>query len=173
MYHCVDELFVAFVSATELTAVAVLLTIEPFGALEERCAVNCNIALAAGASGPIVQVIVPVVPAAGVVQPKVGVVVDETKVMFAGSTSVSVTVVVDGPLLITFTLYVAFVPAVIVAGPFFVTATSASGVIVVDTEDELLKRVVAHAAQAHGVTDVTPELAAKVKSAIRDHPSTK
>jgi predicted small metal-binding protein len=37
------------------------------------------------------------------------------------------------------------------------------------TEDELVKKVVAHASQEHGVTDVTPELAAKVKSAIRDH----
>jgi predicted small metal-binding protein len=34
------------------------------------------------------------------------------------------------------------------------------------TEDELLKQVVAHAAKDHGVTDVTPELAAKVKAAI-------
>ena len=37
------------------------------------------------------------------------------------------------------------------------------------TEEELLKKVVAHASQDHGVTDVTPELAAKVKSAMRDH----
>lgn len=37
------------------------------------------------------------------------------------------------------------------------------------TEEELLKKVAAHAAQAHGVTDATPELTAKVKSAIRDH----
>ena len=37
------------------------------------------------------------------------------------------------------------------------------------TEEELLKKVVAHASQDHGVTDVTPELTAKVKSAIRDH----
>ncbi|HTM32239.1 MAG TPA: DUF1059 domain-containing protein [Vicinamibacterales bacterium] len=37
------------------------------------------------------------------------------------------------------------------------------------TEDELLKKVVAHASQDHGVTDVTPELVSKVKSAIRDH----
>jgi predicted small metal-binding protein len=37
------------------------------------------------------------------------------------------------------------------------------------TEDELLKKVVAHASQDHGVTEVTPELAAKVKSAIKDH----
>ena len=37
------------------------------------------------------------------------------------------------------------------------------------TEEELLTKVVAHAAQDHGVTEMTPELAAKVKSAIRDH----
>jgi predicted small metal-binding protein len=41
------------------------------------------------------------------------------------------------------------------------------------TEEELLKKVVAHAAQDHGVTDVTPELAAKVKSAIREHAGAK
>jgi predicted small metal-binding protein len=37
------------------------------------------------------------------------------------------------------------------------------------TEEELLKKVVAHASQVHGITHLTPELAAKVKSAIRDH----
>ena len=36
-----------------------------------------------------------------------------------------------------------------------------------ETEDELIKQVVAHAAKDHGVTDVTPELAAKVKAAIQ------
>jgi predicted small metal-binding protein len=36
------------------------------------------------------------------------------------------------------------------------------------TEEELMKKVVAHAAHAHGVTEVTPELAAKVKAAIKD-----
>jgi predicted small metal-binding protein len=30
-----------------------------------------------------------------------------------------------------------------------------------------MKQVIAHAAQAHGVTEVTPELAAKVKAAIQ------
>jgi predicted small metal-binding protein len=34
------------------------------------------------------------------------------------------------------------------------------------TEEELLQKVAAHAAQEHGVQDVTPELAAKVKAAI-------
>lgn len=35
------------------------------------------------------------------------------------------------------------------------------------TEEELLKQVTAHAAKDHGVKQVTPELAAKVKAAIR------
>jgi predicted small metal-binding protein len=36
------------------------------------------------------------------------------------------------------------------------------------TEDELLKQVTEHAAKDHGVREVTPELAAKVKAAIRE-----
>jgi predicted small metal-binding protein len=36
------------------------------------------------------------------------------------------------------------------------------------TEQELLQKVTQHARDSHGVLDVTPELAAKVKSAIRD-----
>jgi predicted small metal-binding protein len=35
------------------------------------------------------------------------------------------------------------------------------------TEEELIRRVAEHAAQAHGVTEVTPELAAKVQAAIQ------
>ncbi len=35
------------------------------------------------------------------------------------------------------------------------------------TEKELLEQVTAHAAKDHGVTEVTPELAAQVKAAIR------
>ncbi len=35
------------------------------------------------------------------------------------------------------------------------------------TEDELLKKVAAHAKEAHGI-EVTPEIAAQVKSKIRD-----
>ena len=34
------------------------------------------------------------------------------------------------------------------------------------TEEELLQQVVEHAQRDHGVTEVTPELAAKVKAAI-------
>lgn len=36
-----------------------------------------------------------------------------------------------------------------------------------ETEDELIAQVVAHAQHEHGVSEVTPELAAKVKAAIR------
>lgn len=35
------------------------------------------------------------------------------------------------------------------------------------TEEELLKQVAAHAATEHGVREMTPELAAKVRAAIR------
>jgi len=35
------------------------------------------------------------------------------------------------------------------------------------TEDELLKQVAAHASEAHGVEEVTPELAAQVRAAIQ------
>ena len=35
------------------------------------------------------------------------------------------------------------------------------------TEEELVKKVVAHAARDHGVTDITPELSAKVQAAIK------
>jgi predicted small metal-binding protein len=36
------------------------------------------------------------------------------------------------------------------------------------TEDELMQKVAAHAAHDHGVTEITPELAAKVKAAIQN-----
>jgi len=35
------------------------------------------------------------------------------------------------------------------------------------TEDELMKKVADHATHQHGLKEVTPELAAKVKAAIR------
>ena len=37
-----------------------------------------------------------------------------------------------------------------------------------ETEEALVQKVVAHAAEAHGVKDVTPELAAQVKAAIKE-----
>lgn len=41
-------------------------------------------------------------------------------------------------------------------------------VLTAPTKDELVKKVVAHAAEAHGITDVTPEIAAKVNASIKD-----
>lgn len=41
------------------------------------------------------------------------------------------------------------------------------------TEEEILKQVVVHAAQAHGVTEIPAELAAQVKAAIKDRPDVK
>jgi len=41
-------------------------------------------------------------------------------------------------------------------------------VLTAPTKEELLKKVVAHAAQAHGITEVTPEVGAKVNAAIKD-----
>ena len=35
------------------------------------------------------------------------------------------------------------------------------------TEEELMKKVVAHAAHDHGITEITPELAAKARAAIK------
>ena len=37
-----------------------------------------------------------------------------------------------------------------------------------DTEEALLREVAAHAAHAHDIKEVTPELAAEVKAAIRN-----
>ena len=36
------------------------------------------------------------------------------------------------------------------------------------TEEELVKKVVAHATAVHGIHEITPELAEKVKAAIQD-----
>jgi predicted small metal-binding protein len=36
------------------------------------------------------------------------------------------------------------------------------------TEEELIQKVAAHAAHDHGVTEITPELAEKVKAAIKN-----
>jgi predicted small metal-binding protein len=35
------------------------------------------------------------------------------------------------------------------------------------TEEELLQQVAAHAAHDHGITEITPEVVAKVKAAIK------
>lgn len=42
------------------------------------------------------------------------------------------------------------------------------GVVTADTEEETLQLVAQHAASAHGVTEVTPEIAEKVKSVMHE-----
>ena len=37
-----------------------------------------------------------------------------------------------------------------------------------DSTDDLLQQVVSHAAEKHGITEITPDLHAKVTSVIRD-----
>ena len=49
--------------------------------------------------------------------------------------------------------------AIVPECPFEATAT---------TEQELLQMVAAHAAHDHGITEVSPELVAKVKAAIQN-----
>lgn len=38
-------------------------------------------------------------------------------------------------------------------------------------EEELLRQVASHAAQAHGVKEISPELLAKVRSAMKEVPA--
>jgi predicted small metal-binding protein len=45
------------------------------------------------------------------------------------------------------------------------------GVVTAETEDEALQKVVQHATEAHGVTDVTPDVVDKVKSVMHDAPA--
>ncbi len=42
------------------------------------------------------------------------------------------------------------------------------GVIRAETEEELMGKVAEHAKTVHGIAEVSPELAAKVKAATRD-----
>ena len=42
------------------------------------------------------------------------------------------------------------------------------GVVKAETEEELLRQVAEHAAKDHGLTEVTDEIVAKVKSVIRE-----
>jgi len=41
-------------------------------------------------------------------------------------------------------------------------------VIRAETEEELMKKVAEHAKTVHGMTEISPDLAAKVKAAIKD-----
>lgn len=41
-------------------------------------------------------------------------------------------------------------------------------VIRAETEEELMRKVAEHAKTVHGMTEISPDLAAKVKAAIKD-----
>ena len=43
-----------------------------------------------------------------------------------------------------------------------------NGVIKAETEEEAMKLVADHAAKVHGVTQITPEIAQKVKSVMKE-----
>ena len=45
------------------------------------------------------------------------------------------------------------------------------GVIRAETEEEALKMVAEHAKTAHGLEEVTPEIAEQVKAVMRDEPA--
>lgn len=49
--------------------------------------------------------------------------------------------------------------------------TGCSFVTTGETEADVLQKVVKHAAEVHGITEITPELAEQVKSKIRDVPA--
>jgi predicted small metal-binding protein len=37
-----------------------------------------------------------------------------------------------------------------------------------ETEEELMKKIAAHGKESHGITEITPDMAEKVKQAIKD-----
>ncbi len=45
------------------------------------------------------------------------------------------------------------------------------GVVKAETEEETLRLVAEHAQSAHGLDEVTPDIAAKVKSVMHDEPA--
>src|SRR4051794_15731854 len=122
----------------ELT-VAVFVT-EPV-ALPGTCTMTVNVALAPAAREAQVQVIVPVPPAAGLLQLTAGPVfcVSDTNVTFAGSVSESAALVAaDAPLFVTAMVYVRSEPAFTEPAPLLLTARSVTPMTVVETCEVLL-----------------------------------
>jgi len=100
--EALDELFAGFGSLVVAVIVAVFVTVVP--AVAPLCRTRLNEAVAPLPNVPMVQLIVPVPLAGGVVQLNVGPVVwfNEAKVMFGGITSVSETLTASlGPLFAT------------------------------------------------------------------------
>ena|SRR5947209_5242685 len=121
-------LFVGVASGVVELTFAVFEVVVPAAVPDGTLKTNWNDALAPLASEAMVQVIVPVPPTGGAVQEKSGPLVCDSpaKVMFAGTSSVSVTfAAVDGPPLATATTYVTVVFDGVVDGPVLVTDRSA------------------------------------------------
>lgn len=111
------DVFGVLGSVDVVVAFAVLLS-RPSGALADTLAVMVNVAVAPDAMLAFVQVMVPLVPTLGLVQMNAGPLfcAVETNVVFAGSASVSETLVAGfGPLFVSEMLYVTFVPCAAVA----------------------------------------------------------
>src|SRR5207245_1565618 len=89
----VDALFAALASAVVVTAVAVLLTVDPLAVPAPTWTTIWKVAVPLAAKVVSVAVIVPPPPTGGLVIVKAGpdVCVAETKVVFAGTASLSVT----------------------------------------------------------------------------------
>jgi hypothetical protein len=127
------ESFAAFASAVALIALAVLVIV-PAGAPASTLRTIENVAPRPLGSVAMVQVVVPVPPPGGVAHVKAGPAVCDcdTKVVFAGTTSLSETLEAsDGPLFVTLIVYVMSDPDATLGGePLFDTDRSAAGATV-------------------------------------------
>src|SRR5437870_7000443 len=139
---CTVELNVAkllplLASDVAALTVAVLLSVEALASLAAMLSVYTNMSEPPATSVVLLQVIGPLGPDEQIFQlvaPP-----NEAKVAPDGIVSVSVTFWESlGPLLVTMTVYVAWPPAVTMAGPVLLTATSAEVATVVTVEEELL-----------------------------------
>jgi hypothetical protein len=129
----VEVLFAASGSLVALLTVAVFEIVDPPGTELSTFTVSVIVAEPAAMSVPRLQVTVDVP-----VQEPCDV-FTETNVVFAGMASETETLLAsDGPLLVTVSVYVAFEPAVTLAGPVFAIATSADVPAVVDAVEVLL-----------------------------------
>src|SRR5439155_453008 len=124
---------------TELT-VAVLVSVLPSGVLALTCATIVKLTVAPLAVGPVVQFTVPAEPTAGVVQVQPAGVMIDWNVVPGGSGSVTVTLAaVEGPLLLTTSVYVRFSPGRAGSGAsVLVIERSAEAMTVVDAVAVLL-----------------------------------
>jgi hypothetical protein len=127
-------------SAVAADTAAVLVIVLPDVAAMSMLITIVNVAELPFASVAIVQLTVPVPPAAGVVHTKAGPLVcaKDANLAFTGTRSLRITVCASlGPEFATVIVYVAVPPRTAFAGPVLVTPRSAAVLIVVDAVDVL------------------------------------